>query len=300
MFKVNEKAGLTYALKVVSSFWRQGIGVSKREIYLRNNRRTPFIHSWSTFHRYTGITKDFVKWCKENGVNRLHQVRYEHVQRFIQEKIDRKSSHRTIKTNLSALKKFFETVKREDLVMEINKNYQRTYSQARLGGRAIGYANPERVIEALKKEEHKVLAQLQLLTGARIGDVKKMEVKELEKSIVFHKSKGGRTREISFKDKYTDRTKEFEKVKELKEQLDRYIEQKSWSSIRTGYYADLKQACKKVGERYSGSHAFRVNYLKNRYENLIKNGCPAPESAKIVSEEAGHSREEMGEYYRKG
>jgi len=295
-----EKAGLTYILKLVCEYWKQGIGKSKRNIYLQNNRKSPYVHSWSTFHRYAGIAKDFVNWSKKNGVNRLHQVNYEHIERYIAEKIERGVSHRTVKTNLSALKKFFETAGRSDIAEKITENYQKNYSQARLGGRAIGYSDPERVIEALRKEEHKVLAKLQLLTGARVGDVKKMEIKEEEKKVIIHKSKGGRTREISYKDKYVDRTKEFEEVKRLKEKMDRYIEEKGWKSIRSSYYPDLRNACKKVGEYYSGSHAFRVTYLKERFDNLVENGCPPEEAKRIVAEEAGHSRLQMGDYYRAG
>lgn len=290
-----KKAGLTYVLKQTATKLKAGIGVSKREIYLRNNRKSPYIHSYSTFNRYMGVAKDFVRWCKERNVNRLHQVKYEHVKAFLQEKISRNLSHRTIKVNASALKKFFEASGRNDLVTRIEKDYQNFYSQARIGGRAMGYANPQRVIQALRKEENKLVAELQLLTGARVGEVKKIRVNP-DSQTVHIKGKGGREREISFK----DRKETFSRIQELKEKLDKVLEQKSWSTIRKNYYMDLNNACKKVGEHYAGSHAFRVNYVKNRIEELVSNGYTLKEAYRIVEGEIGHNRIEQTIHYSRG
>jgi len=82
--------------------------------------------------------------------------------------------------------------------------------------------------------------------------------------------------------------------------MDMYIEQRGWESIRSSYYDDLKQACKNVGEKYSGSHAFRVNYVKDRYEELIEKGYSDKEALQRIEHELGHSRIEMSEHYRRG
>jgi len=292
---IKRNSGLTYALKYAAKVLKQGIGISKHEVYKRFNGKSPLIHSYSTFNRYMGIAKEFVNWAKEQGVNRLDRVQYEHIRDFLLSKSEY-CSMRTLKVNASALRKFFETVGREDIAERIGEDYQEIYSKGRAPGRALAFAHPERVISLLKEDVHKVIAKLQLLTGARIGDVKKIQVIPEEKKVVITKSKGGRTREID----YSDRPKKFERIKELVGELRKYLKGSSWSSIRESYYRDLRQAVYRSGEIYTGSHAFRVNYVKERLKELKAQGYSEKEALQIIEYEIGHSRIEMSAYYSRG
>ncbi len=292
---IKRNSGLTYALKYAAKVLKQGIGISKHEVYKRFGGKSPLIHSYSTFNRYMGIAKEFVNWAKEQGVNRLDRVQYEHVRDFLLSKSEY-CSMRTLKVNASALRKFFETVGREDIAERIGEDYQEIYPKGRAPGRALAFAYPERVISLLKEDVHKVIAELQLLTGARIGDVKKIQVVPEEKKVVITKSKGGRTREID----YSDRPEKFERIKELVGELREYLKGSSWSSIREGYYKDLRQAVYRSGEIYTGSHAFRVNYVKERLKELRERGYSEKEALQIIEYEIGHSRIEMSAYYSRG
>jgi len=127
------------------------------------------------------------------------------------------------------------------------------------------YNNPDRIVENLKKinETAYAIAQLQRLTGCRIGDVKKIQIDEENKKVYIPRSKGGRDRSVYF-DYFKD---DFQKVKEYKEILDQALEEKSFSEIRRNeYYNALKRACKKAGEPYHGSHAFRYEWAQRSYE----------------------------------
>ena len=292
---IKRNSGLTYALKYAAKFLKQGIGISKHEVYKRFGGKSPLIHSYSTFNRYMGIAKEFVNWAKEQGVNRLDKVQYEHVRDFLLSKSEY-CSMRTLKVNASALRKFFETVGREDIAERIGEDYQEIYSRGRAPGRALAFAHPERVISLLKEDVHKVIAELQLLTGARIGDIKKIQVLPEEKKVVITKSKGGRTREID----YSDRPEKFERIKELVRELQKYLKDSSWSSVRESYYKDLRQAVYRSGEIYTGSHAFRVNYVKERLRELREKGYSEKEALQIIEYEIGHSRIEMSAYYSRG
>ncbi len=292
---IKRNSGLTYALKYAAKVLKQGIGISKHEVYKRFGGKSPLIHSYSTFNRYMGIAKEFVNWAKEQGVNRLDKVQYEHVRDFLLSKAEY-CSMRTLKVNASALRKFFETVGREDIAERIGEDYQEIYSKGRAPGRALAFAHPERVISLLKEDVHKVIAELQLLTGARIGDVKKIQVLPEEKKVIITKSKGGRTREID----YSDRPEKFERIKELVGELREYLKGSSWSSVRESYYRDLRQAVYRSGEIYTGSHAFRVNYVKERLRELRERGYSEKEALQIIEYEIGHSRIEMSAYYSRG
>ncbi len=292
---IKKNSGLTYALKYAAGVLKQGIGISKREVYRKFGGRSPLIHSYSTFNRYMGIAKEFVNWARERGVNRLDKVTPKVVREFLLSKAGY-CSQKTLKVNASALRKFFEVVGRPDISEEIGRSYQEIYSEGRQSGRALAFAHPERVISNLKKEVHRVIAELQLLTGARVGDVKKMELLPLEKKVVIKKSKGGRTREID----YSDRPEEFERIRELYGRLKELLREKDWSSVRKSYYSDLKRAAVKAGEVYTGSHAFRVNYVKNRLQELKSQGYSEDEALQKIEYEIGHSRIEMSAYYAGG
>jgi integrase len=292
---IKRNSGLTYALKYAAKVLKQGIGVSKHNVYKQFGGKSPLIHSYSTFNRYMGIAKEFVNWAKEQGVNRLDKVQDDHVRDFLLSKAEY-CSMKTLKVNASALRKFFDTVGRSDISERIKEEYQEIYSAGRTPNRALAFAHPDRVISLLKEDVHKAIAELQYLTGARIGDVKKIQVLPEEKKIVISKSKGGRTREID----YSDRPEKFERIKELTEKLNEYLKNTSWSSIRENYYRDLRQAVIRSGEIYTGSHAFRVNYVKERLQELKSQGYSEMEALQKIEYEIGHSRIEMSAYYSRG
>jgi integrase len=300
---ISRKSGLKYALSYVSEIWRQGIGLSKREIYRINEGRSPVIHSWSTFNRYTGIVKDFVKFCvEEKGVSKLKHLSYETAEEYLNRKIERGCSLRTIKLNASALSKFFDTVGRSDIVEGLRENYQSLYSQAREAGKARPFSNPYRVINNLKEPVHKVIAELQWRTGARIGELKKMEIDKERQRVIIHKSKGGKTREIDF----SDRPEKFERICELKRELEQHLKERGWREIRGSgggvgsYYQDLKQAVKRAGEVYSGSHAFRATYVCERVNELVSYGYTREEALSITEREIGHNRVDETLKYQRG
>ena len=290
---IRPKSGLTYALKYAAYHLKKGIGKSKQKVYKANGGKSPYIHSYSTFNRYMGIAKEFVNWAKEQGINKLHRVEYEHVKKFLLQKAENGASKKTLKVNMSALKKFFEVVKREDIAKQIEKNYVDIYTKGQYNGRALPFDKPMEVIERIKNPAHKVMAELQYSTGARLGDLKKMKIDEERKAVIIEKSKGGKTREIS----YADRPEKFERIKELHKELQKHIEREGWKNLRQSYPESVRYAAKKAGEIYSGTHGFRVNYAQERYKELVDRGVSERKALEVVTKELGHNRLSMAKYY---
>lgn len=289
---IRGRSGLTYALKYAAKVLKQGISMSKNEMFKIYGGKTPFIHSYSTFNRYMGVAKDFVKWAKEHDINRLDKVNYDVVREFLQEKIDRGLSEKTLKVNMSALEKFFDAVGRIDISDRLREDYHKIYSEGSPRGRALPFANPIGVINGLRDPAHKIVAEIQYLTGARIGDVKKIEIRG--DKVIFQGSKGGRDRQLDF----SDRPEKLERVKELHNKLKEYIQERGWNEIRRSYYDDLKNAVLKVGEVYTGAHAFRVTYAVERFKELRDKGLSEKEADRILTQELGHNRLKMSIYYR--
>lgn len=288
---IRKKSGLTYALRYAVGVWRRGIGVSRREVYRRTGGDTPWVHSYSTLNRYAGVVKDFVRWAKERGLNRLDRVSEGDVMRFLEEKAEAGLSQRTLKVNATALKRFFRTVGREDIARAIEERYTEIYSAGRAPSRVQPLIDPEGVLEKLRGP-HRVIAELQLLTGARVGDVKKITLDERNMQVVIQGSKGGRDRRIDFH----DRPQTFSRIRGLLQERDRFLDR--WTEIRRSYPAEVHRACVKAQEIYTGPHAFRVTYAVRRFRDLVASGIPEHEADRILTQELGHNRIQMSRYYR--
>ena len=296
MAKGFQKMNINRSLEVVSKVWRLGIGISKREMMRKFGGKTPFVHSYSTFNRYTGIVKEFVNYVREeHGVNRIDKLKPEHINGFLQEKIAKGYSEKTLKINMCALEKYAETIRRKDLSKHIKENYHKFYGKARGYLKTQPFSNPERVINSLKDPAHRTVAELQYRTGARLGDVKKIRINEINKQVVIENSKGGRDRVID----YSDRPDKFERVKELKQELNKHLEKRDWKDIRQSYPEELKNVASALKEVYTGTHSFRVNYAQERFNELLEQGYPEYQADKILTQELGHNRIDMSQYYRK-
>lgn len=294
MSTIRQRSGIFFALESAADELAKGIGMKKRLAKAAHGGQSPFTHSWSTFRRYLGVAKEFVQYCKAKGVNKIFKINEDVVLGFFKErKIAFGLTEKTIKLNLCAIKKFLRAIGRSDLVDILEVRFSEVYSKGAASGRTEYFSNPLKVIQCLKDDAHKRIAELQLLTGARIGDVKKIQTNTLFKQVIIIGSKGGRDRVLDF----SDREGVFERIDRLCQELKVDINQRGWENLRKGYYVDLRHSVQKCGEIYTGAHAFRANYAHDRREELIDRGLSEKEADKIVSEELGHSRPAMGRYY---
>lgn len=297
---MSKHCSLVYAITVFVKE-TDGIGKSKYLAKKEYGGVSPLIHSFATKTRYLGILNDFKEEMFRKNIFRVKHVRPEHLLNFLEEKAP-KVTVKTIKTNMAALRKFFQTSvwkQNPELLEALEKNYYYILDLARENGEAKPFSNPEAVIDRIKEPPHKSIAIIQLHTGARIDDVPKVvdSVKRWEMDpnhlIEINKSKGGRNRTIDL----TDRMESFWKVREAVAILYPVIEQKSWKIIKEEYYTDLKRAASALGESYTGSHAFRVNYAQRRHQDMIKKGLSEKEAFKSITNELGHNRISMAKAY---
>jgi len=160
------------------------------------------------------------------------------------------------------------------------------------------YNNSDRIVENLKKidETSYAIAELQRLTGARIGDVKKIMIDDKNQRVYIPKSKGGRNRFVYF-DRFQ---RDFERVKECKEVLDRALEEKKFSEIRENeYYNNLRKACRKADDIYHGSHAFRYEFAQEKYKEIIQWTQKEQEEYYLrILEELGKTQEDIEEAFK--
>jgi len=274
---VRKKMNIKYSIKY---FLERSDGIGSKKI-----KPSKMIHSYSTKSRYLEVIHKFVDFCLYENINRIDRITTETLRDYF-ETLENYSV-KTLKVHLSALKKYFSVLERQDLIKTIEDLRPGVVSQGRERTQIQGFVNPEKVINAVKGEEFKAIATIQLTTGARIGDIKKISVDEKENKVIISRSKGGRTREIKLN------KEEIEKVKEALEKIDF----SNWKELRIQYYSELKKAVQKAGEVYTGAHAFRANFAQNRYNLYLNMGFSEKEAVKAVSHDLGHNRLDISKYY---
>jgi hypothetical protein len=286
--------GLNYAVGVFLEK-TNGIGESKRAAKFAHGGVSNKIHSYATRARYCGIVKDFVEKMRSEGVRRANQLKEDHIANYLCGK-GSWTTEKTMKVNMSALKKFFKAMGRKDLVETIEAHRNSILTNAKPSGQALPFTDPERVIEKLRKPEFKAIARIMRGCGARIDDVPKVVSSFIDNergsrvnmtNIAIKKSKGGRDRELHF----DDRAERYEMIREAAVALNNVMKEKNWKDIKAEFYHDLRLASDRWKETYSGAHAFRVCYAQDRFKELIEQkGMPEREGLQIVTEELGHNR----------
>ena len=294
---MNPKSGMTYALEHFAELARVGMGISRREVTRGTEKSSPFIHSWDTFDRYLGICKEFVLFCCTHGVNKLHKLHYDTVEAFLMAKIADDKTRNTLKVNMCALQKFFNACNRPDLRDQLADDFSRFKELAQPGGTIHAFDNPERLIEQINKraELSAVIAKLQFITGARIHEVRIMEVGET--TITINKGKGGRKRILDF----SHRLHELGEVRNLMARLEELAEGVDWQVYcqrkDSPYQGHVKAACKSLGDSYAGAHGFRANHAQELRKKLEAKGLTAEEIELTITKDLGHNRRSMARHY---
>ena len=294
---MNSKSGMTYALVHFAELARVGIGISRREVTKGTEKSSPFIHSWDTFDRYLGICKEFVLFCRDRGVNKLHKLHYNTVEAFLMAKIADDKTRNTLKVNMCALQKFFNGCNRPDLRDQLASDFPRFKELAQSGGTIHAFDNPERLIEKIRQraELAAVIAKLQYITGARIHEVRIMEIAET--TITIHKGKGGRKRVLDF----SHRLEELAEVRNLVIRLEELAEGVDWQeycqSKGSPYQGHVKAASRSLGDSYGGAHGLRANHAQELRKKLEAEGLTAEEIELIITQDLGHNRRSMARHY---
>ncbi len=290
-------SGLIYALSKTVTYFKQGIGQSKRLVRKNSGGYSPYIHSCETFERYVGIINNF-RDTVLTDVRRIHQITPSHVEQHFENLLANRVREKTIRLNVAALCKLFRAFSRNDLLCCIDGHRVEWSARAGESNRTQAFTDGLRVVEAMKGDVFRALAIVQFGTGARVSDIKKViasVVKDPANVIVsILKSKGGRDRWIDF----SDRPNEFALIVNAATTVDAWLSANGtdWSALQKEYTDAVRKAVDKRGEIYCGTHAFRATYSTARFDDL-KERVGETEALRIITRELGHGRIGMAKYY---
>ena len=284
-------AGVVYAIGMTVTFLKEGIGKSRRA-ETKAKGSTPFIHSYATLKRYVGVINNFRDKALVD-VKRIHQITEEHVETFFDNMVSENRSEKTIKINASALNKLFNAWSRHDLKEYIDENRSTWAGDAIDSNRTTPFGDPDRVIDKMRREAFKAAATIQLNTGARVSDIKKVVSSVIAhpslESITILKSKGGKDRELDF----SDRMPILAIVLKAAKIIQVYLSENNndWSSFQKEYTKETRRATVKAGEIYCGTHAFRANYANDQHEKGMKNTKDEVQVLQRITNDMGRGRE---------
>lgn len=251
------------------------------------------IYSENTMKNYINAGVQAFQYIREEfGIKDITKITGEHIKSYLEQRAS-EVEYKTLKIDMAGINKLEQAINNynntdvnfrsavEDFRQDI-KLYTE-YIQNINESRAL--LEPEKVINSIESESHKLVADMQLNYGFRLNEVAKIDLdKQLNNNILSVQAKGGQI--IS---------------KELGQEHISKLQELSSNGIfninKLEYGNDLKNACTVNSEHYTGSHALRHNYAQNQFESYAKAGMSYNECLRATAEDLGHHREDITHRY---
>jgi len=247
------------------------IGVSKKAARKQGMK---FIHSKKVKNEVRKISMQFANYVRDNfDIKKLHNVTQEHYKAFLASKSHTTLDYRRgIETHLNLLQKGLqrrsERFGKEQVQFVPEKRL--IPSRGRLEGVSDRSIKNASVIERLKENvSRNVSNSIDLMhrMGFRVDGVVSIKVKDVdfEKGVVGVTEKGGRHREVPIPKGFEKKLAGMIEGKETHERL---------VPIKKGTVSDaIKEASRKINmQDYTGTHAFRHTYCRDRVDEIMTKG----------------------------
>ena len=252
------------------------------------------IHSSLTLDRYKSTWRDYLNFCKNEGYGKdPRNYPATSVADYMQHRIDGGCSSNTLQSIGSALSKWAMMCDRA-YGGDRFASWAKPIAAMRAVGRDVcphkdtetrAFHDPWRVIAAIPDSRARLAAEIQLTTGLRSMNVTRLQLNQ--DGSLFVRSKAGFTAPH-----FMIPAKIADVLREMADSTGRVnlIGYKP-------YLAAIQAACARVGEHYTGSHAFRHNYARARYAELRQGGLSVDRAKLQVSEELFHHRLDIMDKY---
>lgn len=267
------------------------------------------IYSYKTADDYRDVWRAVLNFARdEYGIRDIEALTEESVQGYLLDRIQAGIADTTAGQYASALNKLERAINMhcenrnwpERVSFNLNDLRQELNQIPKAEQEARAFYNPQNVIDNLKTEDHKLIAQAQLEGGFRISEINHLKAGQLQgvqkdpvsgeekgKIEISRGSKGGKVRETFVS-------------KETYSRLEKAIQNSQNGRIeinKKSYNTDLKQAGKQAGDRIETNHALRHNFAQNRVNECCNNKQNFEQAKQTVSTQMGHNRPEVTEIY---
>ena len=253
------------------------------------------IHSSLTLDRYKSTWRDYLSYCRNEGGFGKDVRTYppESVSDYMAHRIEGGCSSNTLQSIGSALSKW-ATMCDKAYGGDRFIIWAKPIAEARALGRSIcphldqetrAFRDPQAVIAAMDDPRARLAATIQLTTGLRSMNVTRLQLNN--DGSLYVRSKAGFT------------VPHFAISPSISRELRALADPSGKVNLIAykPYIAAIQAACAAVGERYSGSHAFRHNFAQRRYAELRGQGLSVDRAKLQVSEELFHHRLDVVDKY---
>ena len=268
------------------------------------------IASYKTMQTYRNVWNNFFNYLKEHWkIKNCEMISQEHIEAYIEYKIEYYPSKQYIEKLSSALGKLEDALNKYASLNDTQRTYDfeirktilfRAKNLDLIANNYINrtYNDPVRIIAYLKKYEHKLAAKIQLEGGARVEGVGLIKKEQLlgykndlisgsTKGVIKTKEKGGKEGDILI---------EPSTYKELLSYFDKH-DKKIFKINYQDYANDIKNSSKEAGEIPHGSHGFRWCFAQNRVREYQRYGYTYEQALQGVSWEMKHFRSSITQHY---
>jgi len=268
------------------------------------------IYSYDTAETYKDVWHDAGHYIRaEYGLKDMTEIKAEHIQGYLQHRLEQGIKYSTYQKECGALSKFERALNKfaEKQGWSKEYNFRDTIKEMReQAGEKLdktipdrGFDDPKSVIDKIDREESQIAASVQYEGGARVREathITKEQLRGYEKDkitgelrgkIHLSNTKGGKERDITVS-------------KETYQKLENYINQHGKFQInRNTYTHDVNRAAREAGESElrKSTHDFRYCYAAERYETCVQHGYTHEQAMQQVSWELGHERGDITAHY---
>ena len=251
------------------------------------------VHSYRTSQQYQKVSRQLLEHARQHyGVKDIEKLRSEHVSSFLRAKIQDGLSKSSLKQYCAAIEKLEVALNRYASEKHTGQQYDfsRPLSEARAEIRNLpspdhhrAYDRPHDLIQAVRQDEHRLAAQIQLESGARVRETALIRPNQLNPAnhSVVVQGKGGKVRELRLSPQTYSR---------LEEHIARHGE---FRINYDQYRRDLREAAERSGQPWTGTHGLRWNYAQERFHEVQREGKTYEEALSEVSHELGHERPDI-------
>ena len=256
------------------------------------------VYSFATREQYINTSIELLQYAKENfNIKDASKLNNEIVNSFLESKIASGVARSTFDKYASAVEKFvtgLNKFQQEHNLPQISIDISQTREQAKeileRNTQSRAYENPQALINNIKDNTFKVIAEAQLSGGFRISELNHMSLQNFlgNSTFLVISGKGGLDREIQLPKNIYD------KLLELAKQPN--TTNNKFAFDMNAYRNELKAAAERSNQVYTGSHGLRWNYAQNSYIKLsAKYG--EVRALQMVSNLLGHSRSDITKHY---
>ena len=255
-----------------------GIGTSKKESREKSGAKSlesghkvsDKVHSYKSLENLRNDLTNLANYAKEEfKIKDIREINIDIVNAWIDSKNISYNSASNYMSELNKVSDHFNFTREE--IKDLRADLKKELPKAVLETRA--YKNLEKIE---LKDKHQVAFELQRDYGLRVNASTHIDLnKQLNGNTLTYREKGGKLSQKELSPNLAQKLKE------------NAVEGKYEINKRT-YARDFQKQIEKIGQRYNGTHGIRHSYAQKMLETHSK---------AEVSQEMGHSREEITDTY---